>query len=74
MIDVILQESSEDNSLTKEQKEDIREALSELKSKVNFLEERAKVNEIKFHHQDYKDVSEMIYFLAVVLMGVFIAY
>ncbi|KAI8098424.1 LETM1-like protein-domain-containing protein [Gilbertella persicaria] len=46
--------------LTEEQKDNFQKALSKLRSKVDFLGQRAQLNEIKFHHKDYKQLVEDI--------------
>ncbi|GAA5809748.1 hypothetical protein MFLAVUS_003161 [Mucor flavus] len=51
-------EKDEDISLSNEQRGDLQEALSNLRDKVDNLEQRSQLNEIKFHYEDYKDVIE----------------
>ncbi|KAI8384752.1 LETM1-like protein-domain-containing protein [Radiomyces spectabilis] len=43
-----------------EKQQELHEALDKLQSKVDVLEERAQLNEIKFHHEDYKDLIEQL--------------
>ncbi|RCH82382.1 hypothetical protein CU097_003811 [Rhizopus azygosporus] len=38
--------------------EDLQAALAKLKTKVEYLEQRAQLNEIMFHHEDYKELIE----------------
>ncbi|CAO3628550.1 unnamed protein product [Cunninghamella echinulata] len=47
-----------DESLSKEQQEQLHEALAKLRTKVDVLEERAQFNEIKVQHEDYKELIE----------------
>lgn len=58
--DIPLNESDDakDESLSEEQQNDLQEALSHLRTKVDNLEQRAQLNEIKFHYEDYKDVID----------------
>jgi LETM1 and EF-hand domain-containing protein 1 len=35
----------------------LQAALAKLKTKVEYLEQRAQLNEIMFHHEDYKEVG-----------------
>ncbi|ORX59440.1 LETM1-domain-containing protein [Hesseltinella vesiculosa] len=44
--------------LSDEEKEQLHEALAKLRTKVDVLEERAQLNEIKIQHEDYKDLVE----------------
>jgi LETM1 and EF-hand domain-containing protein 1 len=46
----------EEDNLSKQQQSELREALDKLRSKVDVLEDRSRLNEIKFHYEDYKDV------------------
>lgn len=47
--------------MSEEQRDDFHDALANLGDKVENLERRAQLNEIKFHYEDYKDVSVYIY-------------
>ncbi|KAG2233627.1 hypothetical protein INT48_001880 [Thamnidium elegans] len=51
-------EKDEDVSLSNEQRGDLQKALSNLRDKVDNLEQRSQLNEIKFHYEDYKDLIE----------------
>lgn len=46
-----------DDRLSEEEQQELQDALAKLRTKVDVLEERAQLNEIKFHHEDYKEVS-----------------
>ncbi|CAO0792039.1 unnamed protein product [Mucor circinelloides] len=52
------EEQSDQDNLSEQQQSDLHEALNVLRSKVDGLEQRAQLNEIKFHYQDYKDLIE----------------
>ncbi|KAG2212820.1 hypothetical protein INT46_008481 [Mucor plumbeus] len=52
------EEQSDQDNLSEQQQSDLHDALNELRSKVDGLEQRAKLNEIKFHYQDYRDLIE----------------
>ncbi|KAL0096946.1 LETM1-like protein-domain-containing protein [Phycomyces blakesleeanus] len=47
-----------DERLSEEEQQELQEALSKLRTKVDLLEERAQLNEIKFHHEGYKELIE----------------
>ncbi|KAG2227658.1 hypothetical protein INT45_004700 [Circinella minor] len=47
-----------DDKLSDEETQELQDALAKLRTKVDVLEERAQLNEIKFHHEDYKDLIE----------------
>lgn len=47
----------EDDSLSQQQQDELHKALNKLHSKVEVLEQRAQLNEIKFHYEDYKEVK-----------------
>ena len=47
-----------DDRLSDELKDRLQEALAKLRTKVDVLEERAQLNEIKIHHEDYKEVKK----------------
>ncbi|CAO3656830.1 unnamed protein product [Mucor fragilis] len=49
---------SDQDNLSEQQQSDLHDALNVLRSKVDGLEQRAQLNEIKFHYQDYKDLIE----------------
>ncbi|OBZ89063.1 LETM1 and EF-hand domain-containing protein 1, mitochondrial [Choanephora cucurbitarum] len=53
-----LKEEPEDAPLSKEQQSELQDALTKLRTKVDVLEERAQLNEIKFQHEDYKELIE----------------
>ncbi|KAG1216983.1 hypothetical protein G6F35_009575 [Rhizopus arrhizus] len=42
----------------KSEDENLQAALAKLKTKVEYLEQRAQLNEIMFHHEDYKELIE----------------
>jgi LETM1 and EF-hand domain-containing protein 1 len=46
-----------DEQLSPEQQDQLHEALAKLRTKVDVLEERAQLNEIKIQHEGYKEVS-----------------
>ncbi|ORY93440.1 LETM1-like protein-domain-containing protein [Syncephalastrum racemosum] len=46
--------------LSEEEHQELQDALAKLRTKVDVLEERAQLNEIKFHHQDYKELIEQL--------------
>ncbi|KAI9475986.1 MAG: LETM1-like protein-domain-containing protein [Benjaminiella poitrasii] len=46
----------EETPLSDEQKSELEEALTKLRTKVDLLEERAQLNDIKIQHEDYKEV------------------
>ncbi|KAI8072804.1 LETM1-like protein-domain-containing protein [Gongronella butleri] len=45
-----------EEALSDEQKVELQEALAKLRTKVDVLEERAQLNEIKIQHEDYKEL------------------
>ncbi|KAI9012111.1 LETM1-like protein-domain-containing protein [Phycomyces nitens] len=47
-----------EDPLTNEEQKELQEALGKLRTKVDLLEERAQLNEIKFHHEGYKELIE----------------
>ncbi|CAO3580420.1 unnamed protein product [Absidia cylindrospora] len=47
-----------DEKLSPEQQDELHEALAKLRTKVDVLEERAQLNEIKIQHEDYKELIE----------------
>ncbi|KAI8372683.1 LETM1-like protein-domain-containing protein [Radiomyces spectabilis] len=47
-----------DDTLSEEQRNELQEALAKLRTKVDVLEERAQLNEIKIQHEGYKDLIE----------------
>ncbi|KAG0164917.1 hypothetical protein DFQ30_009229 [Apophysomyces sp. BC1015] len=47
-----------DDRLSEEQQHELQEALAKLRTKVDVLEERAQLNEIKIQHEDYKELIE----------------
>ncbi|KAI8333912.1 LETM1-like protein-domain-containing protein [Chlamydoabsidia padenii] len=47
-----------DEQLSQEQQDQLHEALAKLRTKVDVLEERAQLNEIKIQHEDYKELIE----------------
>ncbi|KAI9497441.1 LETM1-like protein-domain-containing protein [Zychaea mexicana] len=49
-----------DEKLSDEEQQELQDALAKLRTKVDVLEERAQLNEIKFHHQDYKELIEQL--------------
>ncbi|KAL0075058.1 LETM1-like protein-domain-containing protein [Phycomyces blakesleeanus] len=51
-------EEKKDEELTEQQKQELQDALDKLRTKVDVLEERAQLNEIKVQHEDYKDLVE----------------
>ncbi|KAI8081836.1 LETM1-like protein-domain-containing protein [Gilbertella persicaria] len=53
-----IKEESEDAPLSKEQQSELQDALTKLRTKVDVLEERAQLNEIKIQHEDYKELIE----------------
>ncbi|KAI8140878.1 LETM1-like protein-domain-containing protein [Fennellomyces sp. T-0311] len=50
----------QDDRLSDEEQQELQDALAKLRTKVDVLEERAQLNEIKFHHQDYKELIEQL--------------
>ncbi|KAI9364605.1 LETM1-like protein-domain-containing protein [Pilaira anomala] len=51
-------EGDKDELLSEGQRDDFHDALANLSDKVENLERRAQLNEIKFHYEDYKDLIE----------------
>ncbi|KAI9319478.1 LETM1-like protein-domain-containing protein [Dichotomocladium elegans] len=49
-----------DHRLSAEEKQELHDALVKLRTKIDVLEERAQLNEIKFHHEDYKELIEQL--------------
>ncbi|SAL98312.1 hypothetical protein [Absidia glauca] len=47
-----------DEQLSPEQQDQLHEALAKLRTKVDVLEERAQLNEIKIQHEGYKELIE----------------
>lgn len=45
-----------ESHLSEEDKQELEDALTKLRTKMDVLEERAQLNEIKFNHEDYKEV------------------
>lgn len=45
-----------ESHLSDEDKQELEDALAKLRTKMDVLEERAQLNEIKFNHEDYKEV------------------
>lgn len=45
-----------ENQPSDEDRQELEEALAKLRTKMDVLEERAQLNEIKFNHEDYKEV------------------
>ncbi|ORZ24489.1 LETM1-like protein-domain-containing protein [Absidia repens] len=52
------QQQQLDEQLSSEQQYQLHEALARLRTKVDVLEERAQLNEIKIQHEDYKELIE----------------
>ncbi|KAI9266893.1 LETM1-like protein-domain-containing protein [Phascolomyces articulosus] len=52
------EEKKLDDKLSDEETQELQDALAKLRTKVDVLEERAQLNEIKFHHEDYKELIE----------------
>lgn len=52
-----IETAPEDIPLSAEQQTELQDALTKLRTKVNVLEERAQLNEIKIQHEDYKEVK-----------------
>ncbi|KAI8088768.1 LETM1-like protein-domain-containing protein [Halteromyces radiatus] len=52
------EEEKKEEALSKEQQDELHEALAKLRTKVDVLEERAQLNEIKIQHEDYKELIE----------------
>ncbi|CAO3600453.1 unnamed protein product [Absidia cylindrospora] len=52
------QQQQPDEQLSPEQQDQLHEALAKLRTKVDVLEERAQLNEIKIQHEDYKELIE----------------
>lgn len=50
------QVKKQEERLSEEEQQELQDALAKLRTKVDLLEERAQLNEIKFNHQDYKEV------------------
>ncbi|SAM05488.1 hypothetical protein [Absidia glauca] len=51
------QQQPEEQQLSPEQQDQLHEALAKLRTKVDVLEERAQLNEIKIQHEDYKEAT-----------------
>lgn len=49
-----------ENQLSDEDRQELEEALAKLRTKMDVLEERAQLNEIKFNHEDYKELAEQL--------------
>jgi LETM1 and EF-hand domain-containing protein 1 len=47
-----------DDNLSKQQQSDLYKASIKLRLKVDVLEQRAQLNEVKFHYQEYEDVVQ----------------
>jgi LETM1 and EF-hand domain-containing protein 1 len=64
-----------DTPLSEEQQSELKDALDELRSKVDVLEQRAQFNEIKIQHEDYKEVHSIsVYFKLHYSLFLFTAY
>lgn len=50
-----------DEKLSTAEQQELQDALAKLRTKVDVLEERAQLNEIKFNYEDYKEVSMFYY-------------
>lgn len=50
-----------DEKLSTAEQQELQDALAKLRTKVDVLEERAQLNEIKFNYEDYKEVSVFYY-------------
>ncbi|CDH54668.1 mrs7 family protein [Lichtheimia corymbifera JMRC:FSU:9682] len=49
-----------DEKLSTAEQQELQDALAKLRTKVDVLEERAQLNEIKFNYEDYKDLIEQL--------------
>lgn len=49
-----------ENQPSDEDRQELEEALAKLRTKMDVLEERAQLNEIKFNHEDYKEVCLLL--------------
>ncbi|CAO3676141.1 unnamed protein product [Rhizopus stolonifer] len=56
--DVIMAKEFPSHEEIKSDDEDLQAALAKLKTKIEYLEHRAQLNEIMFHHEDYKELID----------------
>ncbi|CDS13746.1 hypothetical protein LRAMOSA05920 [Lichtheimia ramosa] len=49
-----------DEKLSTAEQQELQDALAKLRTKVDVLEERAQLNEIKFNYEDYKELIEQL--------------